>query len=85
MCLSLTAAAREHFRELALLRRVRDRIGRDATVDLEALARDAGMTAEHLTHRFRQAYGETPHGYQRAARAAHTGRTLTFERVLETR
>ncbi|MFJ9778322.1 AraC family transcriptional regulator [Amycolatopsis sp. NPDC101161] len=82
MCLGLTAAAHEHFRELALLRRVRDRIGREATLDLEALAREAGMTTEHLTHRFRQAYGETPHGYQRAA---HAGRTPTFERVLETR
>ena len=81
MCLGLTAAAREHFRELVLLRRVRDRIGREGTVDLDALARDAGMTTEHLTHRFRQAYGETPHGY----RAAHAGRTPTFERVLETR
>ncbi|MFJ7216941.1 helix-turn-helix transcriptional regulator [Amycolatopsis sp. NPDC098790] len=82
MCLSLTAAAREHFRELVLLRRVRDRIGRDETVDLDALARDAGMTAEHLTRRFRQAYGETPHGYRRAAQAV---RTHTFERVLEPR
>lgn len=82
MCLGLTAAAREHFRELALLRRVRDRIGREGTVDLDALARDAGMTTEHLTRRFRQAYGETPHGYQRAAQAL---RTPTFDRVLEHR
>ena len=69
MCLGLTTAAREHFRELALLRRVRDRIGREGTVDLEALARDAGMTAEHLARRFQLAYGCSPHGYQRLTKA----------------
>ncbi|SEF34554.1 hypothetical protein SAMN05421837_107440 [Amycolatopsis pretoriensis] len=79
MCLGLTAAAREHFRELVLLRRVRDRIGREGTVDLDALARDAGMTTEHLTHRFRLAYGQSPHAYQRAVR------TPAFDRVLEPR
>lgn len=82
MCLGLTAAAREHFRELALLRRVRDRIGREGTVDLDALARDAGMTTEHLARRFRQAYGETPYDCRRAASAV---RTPVFDRVLETR
>lgn len=79
MCLGLTTAAREHFRELAVLRRVRDHIGREATLDLDALARDAGMTAEHLSRRFCLAYGHTPHDYQRAARAR------TFDRVLEPR
>ncbi|WP_372668330.1 AraC family transcriptional regulator [Amycolatopsis kentuckyensis] len=79
MCLGLTAAAREHFRELALLRRVRDRIGREGTVDLDALARDAGMTTEHLLRRFELAYGQQPHAYQR------TARTPTSDRVLETR
>jgi len=69
MCLSLQIAAREHLRELALLRRVRDRIGREGTVDLEALAHDAGMTPEHLARRFQLAYGCSPHGYQRLAMA----------------
>lgn len=82
MCLSLQIAARRHLRELALLRRVRDRIDREETLDVEALARDTGMTAEDFVHRFRLAYGKTPHGYQRAAQAV---RTLTFDRVLETR
>ncbi|WP_329049652.1 AraC family transcriptional regulator [Amycolatopsis sp. NBC_01488] len=69
MCLSLKAAAHEHFRELTQLRRVRDRIGCAAILDLEALARDAGMTAEHLTRRFRLAYGCSPHAYRELARA----------------
>ena len=85
MCLSLKAAAYEHFRELALLRRIRDRIDREPALDIEALARDAGMTPERLVHRFRQAYGETPHAYQRAAQAVRNGRTRTFDPVLETR
>ncbi|MEV4142333.1 AraC family transcriptional regulator [Amycolatopsis sp. NPDC049691] len=82
MCLGLTAAAREHFRELVLLRRVRDRIGREQSLDVEVLAHSAGMTAEQFLRRFRDAFGQTPHAYQRAARAA---RTLTFDRVLEPR
>ncbi|GLY42343.1 hypothetical protein Amsp01_083660 [Amycolatopsis sp. NBRC 101858] len=65
-----------------LLRRIRDRIGREETLDLEALARDAGMTAADFLRRFQDAYGTTPHAYRRAAQAA---RTLTFDRVLETR
>jgi len=64
MCLGLTVAAREHFRELTLLRRVRDRINREQGLDVEALARDAGMTAEHLVRRFTLAYGLTPHDYR---------------------
>ncbi|SFW89666.1 hypothetical protein [Amycolatopsis australiensis] len=85
MCLSLKVAAHEHFRELVLLRRVRDRVDREPTLDIEALARGAGMTAAQLVHRFRQAYGQTPHAYQRAAHAVRDGRTPTFDRVLETR
>jgi len=85
MCLSLQIAARRHLRELTLLRRVRDRIDREQTLDVEALARDAGMTAEDFVHRFRLAYGTTPHGYRCAAQAVRTGRTPTFDRVLETR
>ncbi|VVJ16941.1 Transcriptional regulator [Amycolatopsis camponoti] len=82
MCLSLKAAAHEHFRELALLRRARDRIDREPALDVEALARGAGMTAAQFLRRFRDAYGQSPHAYRRAALAA---RTLTFDRVLETR
>jgi AraC-like DNA-binding protein len=70
MCLSLTAAAQEHFRELVVLRRVRDRIDREPALDLEVLARDAGMTAEHLGRRFTLAYGLAPHEYRARSRPA---------------
>jgi transcriptional regulator GlxA family with amidase domain len=55
----------EHLRELALLRRVRDRMDReyDRPLDVEALARGAHMSAGHFSRRFRAAYGETPYGY----------------------
>ena len=59
------AHATEHLRELARLRRVRDRIDRDYAqpLDVEALARGAHMSAGHLSRRFRQAYGESPYSY----------------------
>jgi transcriptional regulator GlxA family with amidase domain len=52
-------------RELALLRRVRDRIDREHTrpLDVEALAHGVGMSAGHLSRRFRLAYGESPYSY----------------------
>jgi len=55
----------KHLRELALLRRVRDRIDRDYAepLDVEALARDAYMSAGHLSRQFRLAYGESPYSY----------------------
>jgi AraC-like DNA-binding protein len=51
--------------ELARLRRVRDRIDRDYAqpLDVEALARDAHMSAGHLSRQFRAAYGESPYSY----------------------
>jgi AraC-like DNA-binding protein len=60
-----TAAAAQHLRDLALLRRVRDRIDRDYAqpLDVEALARDAHMSAGHFSRQFRLAYGESPYGY----------------------
>lgn len=82
MCLSLQIAAREHFRELAVLRRIRDRIDREQALDVEVLADSAGMTAGDFLRRFRDAYGQSPHAYQRTAQAV---RTLTTHRVLETR
>jgi AraC-like DNA-binding protein len=69
MCLSLQIAAREHLRELALLRRVRDRIDREHALDVDALARDANMTPGDFVHRFALAYGQSPHAYQRTSRA----------------
>jgi AraC-like DNA-binding protein len=55
----------EHLQDLARLRRVRDRIDRDYAkpLDVEALARDAHMSAGHFSRRFRQAYGESPYSY----------------------
>ena len=58
-------AAEQHLRDLARLRRVRDRIDREYAqpLDVEALARDAHMSAGHFSRRFRLAYGESPYGY----------------------
>jgi AraC-like DNA-binding protein len=58
-------AAAQHLRDLARLRRVRDRIDRDYAqpLDVEALARGAHMSAGHLSREFRLAYGESPYGY----------------------
>lgn len=60
-----TPADAEHLRELALLRRVRDRMDReyDRPLDVEALARGAHMSAGHFSRRFKVAYGESPYGY----------------------
>jgi AraC-like DNA-binding protein len=58
-------AAAQHLRDLARLRRVRDRIDREYAqpLDVEALARGAHMSAGHLSREFRQAYGESPYSY----------------------
>jgi AraC-like DNA-binding protein len=55
----------EHLRDLARLRRVRDRIDREYAhpLNVEALARDAHMSAGHLSRRFRIAFGESPYSY----------------------
>ncbi|MGV1007871.1 MAG: helix-turn-helix transcriptional regulator [Dermatophilaceae bacterium] len=57
--------AAQHLRDLARLRRVRDRIDREYAqpLDVEALARGANMSAGHLSREFRLAYGESPYGY----------------------
>ena len=54
-----------HLRDLALLRRVRDRIDREYAqpLDVEALARGVHMSAGHLSREFRLAYGEPPYAY----------------------
>src|SRR6478672_333242 len=55
----------QHLRDLARLRRVRDRIDREYAepLDVEALARGAHMSAGHLSRAFRLAYGESPYSY----------------------
>jgi AraC-like DNA-binding protein len=58
-------AAAQHLRDLARLRRVRDRIDREYAqpLDVEALARGAHMSAGHFSREFRLAYGESPYSY----------------------
>jgi transcriptional regulator GlxA family with amidase domain len=52
-------------RDLALLRRVRDRMDREYAqpLDVEALARGVHMSAGHLSRQFRLAYGESPYAH----------------------
>ena len=59
------AAEEQHLRDLARLRRVRDRIDREYAqpLDVEALARGVNMSAGHLSREFKLAYGEPPYGY----------------------
>ena len=58
-------AAAQHLRDLARLRRVRDRIDREYAqpLDVEALARGVHMSAGHLSREFKLAYGESPYSY----------------------
>ena len=58
-------ASAQHLRDLALLRRVRDRIDREYAqpLDVEALARGVHLSAGHLSREFRRAYGESPYAY----------------------
>jgi AraC-like DNA-binding protein len=62
---SRSPAEARHLRDLALLRRVRDRIDREYAqpLDVEALARGAHMSPGHLSRQFRLAYGESPYSY----------------------
>ncbi len=55
----------KHLRDLARLRRVRDRIDRDYAqpLDVNALARGVNMSAGHLSRQFKRAYGESPYSY----------------------
>jgi AraC-like DNA-binding protein len=58
-------ATAQHLSNLVTLRRVRDRIDRQYAqpLDVELLARDAHMSAGHLSRQFRLAYGESPYSY----------------------
>ena len=58
-------ATAQHLRDLARLRRVRDRIDREYArpLDVEALARGAHMSAGHLSRQFKLAFGESPYSY----------------------
>jgi AraC-like DNA-binding protein len=54
-----------HLRDLARLRRVRDRIDREYAkpLNVEALARGVHMSAGHLSRQFKLAFGESPYSY----------------------
>jgi AraC-like DNA-binding protein len=58
-------ASAQHLRDLARLRRVRDRIDREYAqpLDVEALASGVNMSAGHLSREFKKAYGESPYQY----------------------
>jgi AraC-like DNA-binding protein len=60
-----TLATDARLRDLILLRRVRDRIDREYArpLNVEALGREVGMSAGHLSRQFRAAYGEPPYAY----------------------
>lgn len=55
----------QRLRDLALLRRVKDRIDREYAqpLNVEALAHGVNMSAGHLSRQFRSAYGESPYTY----------------------
>ena len=59
------SAPEQRLRDLARLRRVRDRIDREYAqpLDVEALARGVHISAGHLSREFRVAYGESPYSY----------------------
>ncbi len=63
--MSSRPAEAQHLRDLARLRRVRDRMDREYAqpLDVEALARGVHMSAGHLSREFRLAYGESPYAY----------------------
>jgi AraC-like DNA-binding protein len=54
-----------HLRDLARLRRVRDRIDRQYAqpLNVEALADGVHMSAGHLSRQFKLAFGESPYSY----------------------
>jgi AraC-like DNA-binding protein len=60
-----TPASAQHLRDLATLRRVKDRIDREYAqpLDVEALARGVHMSSGHLSREFKLAYGESPYSY----------------------
>nr|WP_234986615.1 helix-turn-helix transcriptional regulator [Demequina sp. NBRC 110055] len=61
----MTTPAEQRLRDLALLRRARDRMDRDHAqpLDVEQVAAGVGMSAGHFSRSFRAAYGETPYAY----------------------
>ncbi len=75
-------AAAHQLRDLARLRRVRDRIDRDHAqpLDVEALARGVNMSGGHLSREFRAAYGESPSSYVMTRRIERSMALLNWSR-----
>ena len=63
--MGIQSAAAQRQRDIAVIRRVRDRIDRDHAqpLNLEVLARGAHMSVGHLSREFRRIYGESPYSY----------------------
>jgi AraC-like DNA-binding protein len=85
MCHTAWARARiaaQRLDDFARLRRVRDRIDREYArpLDVEALARGAGMAAGQLSRQFRLAYGASPYAYL-MMRRIERARTLLHHRA----
>ena len=59
------SADEQELRDLAVLRRVRDRIDREYAqpLNVDALARDAHMSPGHFSRAFPRGYGESPYSY----------------------
>lgn len=72
----------QHLRDLALLRRVRDRMDRDHAqpLDVAALARGVHLSAGHLSREFERAYGESPYSYLMTRRIERAMALLRRER-----
>jgi AraC-like DNA-binding protein len=60
-----TGAEEQRLRDLARLRRVRDRMDREYArpLNVEELARGVHMSAGHLSREFKAAFGESPYSY----------------------
>lgn len=58
-------AQEQRLRDIAVIRRVRDRIDRDYAkpLDVEELAKGVHMSAGHVSREFRRIYGESPYSY----------------------
>ncbi|NCT85140.1 MAG: helix-turn-helix transcriptional regulator [Comamonadaceae bacterium] len=63
--MTLRPGSELQLRDLARLRRVRDRIDREyaEALDVDALARGVHMSGGHLSRQFRLAYGESVYSY----------------------